>query len=134
MNRFETAGHLISWAGRCPKNDQSAGKRRSIRMKKAAPWLKSTLIQCAWRASRTKDRYLQSQYLRLRSRRGAKKAVCAVAASILTAICHMLKNGTLYQDLGANYFDNRAKDKRALRLVSRLKNLRFEVKIKPRAA
>jgi len=111
MSRFETAAHLISWAGLCPKNDQSAGKRRSNRMKKGAPWLKSTLIQCAWCASRTKGSYLQAQYLRLRSRRGAKKAVCAVAASILTAIYHMLKNGTLYQDLGTSYFDNRAKDK-----------------------
>ena len=134
MSRFETAGHLISWAGLCPKNDQSAGKRRSNRMKKGAPWLKSTLIQCAWCASRTKGSYLQAQYLRLRSRRGAKKAVCAVAASILTAAYHMLKNGTLYQDLGASYFDNRAKDKQALRLVSRLKNLGFEVQIKPLAA
>jgi len=134
MSRFETAAHLISWAGLCPKNDQSAGKRRSNRMKKGAPWLKSTLIQCAWCASRTKGSYLQAQYLRLRSRRGAKKAVCAVAASILTAIYHMLKNGTLYQDLGTSYFDNRAKDKQALRLIDRLKNLGFEVQIKPLAA
>ncbi len=131
---FETAGHLISWAGLCPKNDQSAGKRRSTRMKKGAPWLKSTLIQCAWCASRTKGSYLQAQYLRIRSRRGAKKAVCAVAASILTAAYHMLKNGALYQDLGASYFDNRAKDKQALRLVNRLKNLGFEVQITPLAA
>jgi transposase len=134
MSRFETAAHLISWAGLCPKNDQSAGKRRSNRIKKGAPWLKSTLIQCAWCASRTKGSYLQAQYLRLRSRRGAKKAVCAVAASILTAIYHMLKNGTLYQDLGTSYFDNRAKDKQALRLIDRLKNLGFEVQIKPLAA
>jgi transposase len=134
MSRFETAGHLISWAGLCPKNDQSAGKRRSNRMKKGAPWLKSTLIQCAWCASRTKGSYLQTQYLRLRSRRGAKKAVCAVAASILTAAYHMLKNGTAYQDLGASYFDNRAKDKQALRLVNRLKNLGFEVQLTPLAA
>jgi transposase len=134
MTRFETAGHLISWAGLCPKNDQSAGKRRSTRMNKGAPWLKSTLIQCAWAASRKNNSYLQAQYLRIRSRRGAKKAVCAVAASILTAIYHMLKNGALYQDLGASYFDNRAKDKQALRLVSRLKSLGFEVQIKPLAA
>jgi transposase len=134
MSRFPTAGHLISWAGLCPKNDQSAGKRRSTRMKKGAPWLKSTLIQCAWCASRTKGSYLQAQYLRLRSRRGAKKAVCAVAASILTAAYHMLKNGTLYQDPGAAYFDNRAKDKQALHLINRLRNLGFEVMIKSVAA
>jgi hypothetical protein len=103
-------------------------------MKKGAPWLKSTLIQSAWCASRTKGSYLQAQYLRRRSRRRANKAVCAVAASILTAAYHMPKNGALYQDLGASYFDNRAKDKQALRLISRLKNLGFEVKITPIAA
>jgi transposase len=100
MSHFETAGHLISWAGLCPKNDESAGKRRSNRMKKGAPWLKTTLIQCAWAASRKNNSYLQAQYLRIRSRRGAKKAIGAVAASMLTAAYHMLKDGTLYQDLG----------------------------------
>jgi transposase len=134
MSRFPTAGHLISWAGLCPKSDESAGKRRSTRMKKGAPWLKSTLIQCAWAASRKKNSYLQAQYLRLRSRRGAKKAVCALAASILTAIYHMLKNGELYNDLGANYFDSRAKGKQIQRLVNRLQNFGFAVQITPTAA
>lgn len=134
MSRFPTEGHLISWAGLCPKNDESAGKRRSTRMKKGAPWLKTTLIQCAWAATRTKQSYLRAQYLRLRSRRGAKKAIGAVAASILTAAYHMLKNGTLYQDLGADHFDNRAKGKQVLRLVKRLQNLGFEVQIVPQAA
>ena len=73
MSRSQTAGHRISWAGLCPKNDESAGKRRSNRMKKGAPWLKTTLIQCAWAASRKKNSYLQAQYLRIRSRRGAKR-------------------------------------------------------------
>jgi transposase len=131
MSRFPSEGHLISWAGLCPKNDESAGRRRSNRIKKGAPWLKTTLVQCAWAASRTKQSYLQAQYLRLRSRRGAKKAICAVAASILTAAYHMLKNGTLYQDLGANHFDNRAKGKQVLRLVNRLQNLGFTVQISP---
>jgi transposase len=131
MSRFPSEGHLISWAGLCPKNDESAGRRRSNRIKKGAPWLKTTLVQCAWAASRTKQSYLQAQYLRLRSRRGAKKAICAVAASILTAAYHMLKNGTLYQDLGANHFDNRAKGKQVLRLVNRLQNLGFVVQISP---
>ena len=134
MSHFETAGHLISWAGLCPKNDESAGKRRSNRMKKGAPWLKTTLIQCAWAASRKKNSYLQAQYLRIRSRRGAKKAIGAVAASMLTAAYHMLKDGTLYQDLGANHFDNRAKGKHVLRLVNRLQNLGFDVQITPLAA
>jgi transposase len=131
MSHFPSEAHLISWAGLCPKNDESAGRRRSNRIKKGAPWLKTTLVQCAWAASRTKQSYLQAQYLRLRSRRGAKKAICAVAASILTAAYHMLKNGTLYQDLGANHFDNRAKGKQVLRLVNRLQSLGFAVQISP---
>jgi len=134
MSRFKTEGHLISWAGLCPKNDESAGKRRSNRMKKGAPWLKTTLIQCAWAASRTKASYLQAQYLRIRSRRGPKKAIGAVAASILTAAYHMLKDGTLYQDLGASHFDNRDKGKQALRLVNRLQSLGFTVQITSMAA
>jgi transposase len=134
MSRFQTAGHLISWAGLCPRNDESAGKRRSNRMKKGAPWLKTTLIQCAWAASRKNNSYLQAQYLRIRSRRGVKKAIGAVAASILTAAYHMLKDGTLYQDLGADHFDNRAKGKHVLRLVNRLQNLGFDVQITPLAA
>jgi transposase len=134
MSRFPSSGHLISWAGLCPKNDESAGKRRSTRMKKGAPFLKSTLIQCAWAASRKKESYLQAQYLRLRSRRGAKKAVCAVAASILTAVYHMLKNETVYRDPGKNYFDKRAQNQQTLRLVNRLKNLGFEVQLTPKVA
>jgi transposase len=134
MSRFQTEGHLISWAGLCPRNDQSAGKRRSNRMKNGAPWLKTTLIQCAWAATRKKESYLQAQFLRIRSRRGPKKAIGAVAASILTAAYHMLKNGTLYQDLGANHFDKRDKGKQVLRFVNRLQNLGFAVQITSIAA
>ena len=129
MSRFPSQGHLISWAGLCPKNDESAGKRRSTRMRKGAPWLKTTLIQCAWAATRKKGSYLQAQFHRLRSRRGSKKAIGAVAASILTAAYHMLKTGTLYADLGAAYFDGRAKAKQAQRLVGRLQNLGFAVQL-----
>ena len=131
MSRFPTAGHLISWAGLCPKNDESAGKRRSTRMRKGAPWLKTTLIQCAWAAARTKGSYLQAQFHRLRARRGAKKAIGAVAASILTAAYHMLKDGTLYADLGADHFDKRAKAGQARRLIARLRNLGFAVQLTP---
>lgn len=134
MSRFPTAGHLISWAGLCPKNDESAGKRRSTRMRKGAPWLKTTLIQCAWAAARTKDSYLQAQFHRIRSRRGAKKAIGAVAASILTAVYHMLKDGTLYQDLGPDHFDRRGKLAQTKRLVTRLQNLGYVVQITPLAA
>lgn len=134
MSRFETAGHLLSWAGLCPGNHQSAGKRRSTRLKKGAPWLKATLVQCAWAAARTKGSYFQAQYHRLRARRGAKKAVCAVAAALLTTAYHMLKNGTLYQDLGAHHFDQRAKQSHVLRLVQRLQNLGYQVTIQQKAA
>jgi transposase len=131
MGRFPTTGHLISWAGLCPKNDESAGKRRSIRMRKGAPWLKTTLVQCAWAAARKKASYLQAQFHRLRARRGAKKAIGAVAASILTAAFHMLKNGTLYEDLGPDHFDRRAQGKQVHRLINRLRDLGSAVQITP---
>ena len=129
MERFATDAQLIGWAGLCPRNDESAGKRRSTQMKKGAPWLKTTLVQCAWSATRNKNGYLAAQYVRLRSRRGGKKAIGAVAASILTAIHHMLKNGTRYQDLGADHFDRRAKGKHVLSLLRRLQNLGVTVQI-----
>ena len=134
MSRFATAAHLIAWAGLCPKNDESAGKRRSTRMRHGAPWLKTTLIQCSWAAARKKGSYIQAQLHRIRSRRGAKKAIGAVAASILTAIYHMLKNGTCYQDLGPDHFDRRAKTTKTKRLVARLQNLGYAVLITPLAA
>jgi len=134
MARFPTAGHLLSWAGLCPRNDESAGKRRSTRLRHGAPWLKTTLVQCAWAATRKKDSYLQAQFHRLRARRGAKKAICAVAASILTAAYHMIKHGTFYEDLGPGHFDKRHSDSHARSLVRRLSNLGYDVEIKPRAA
>ena len=117
------AGHLVSWAGLCPRNDESAGKRRSSRLSKGAPWLKTTLVQCAWAAAARRTSYLQAQFHRLRARRGAKKAICAVAASILTAAYHMLKDGTVYQDLGPDHFDHRSREVQAQRLVRRLADL-----------
>lgn len=134
MSRFKTAGHLISWAGLCPKNDESAGKRRSTAMRKGAPWLKTTLIQCAWAATRKKQSYLQSLYYRIRGRRGAKKAIGAVAASMLTAAYHMLKTGTLYEDLGPNHLDARAKPRQLKRLLATLKTLGYNAELTPLAA
>src|SRR3984893_18453648 len=134
MGRFPSQGHLISWAGLCPKNDESAGKRRSNRMRKGAPWLKTTLIQCAWAGARKKGSYLQAQFHRLRARRGAKKAIGAVAASMLTAAYHMIANGTFYQDLGADHFERRAKPTQMKRLVAKLQSLGYEVQVKPLAA
>ena len=134
MSRFATAAHLLSWAGLCPRTDESAGKRRSTRLRRGAPWLKTALVQCAWAATRKKDSYLQAQVLRLRARRGPKKAICAVAASILTAAYHMLRDGTLYQDLGAAHFDRRQPQAQARRLVKRLTELGFSVDLKPFAS
>ena len=140
MSRFATAAHLRSWAGLCPRNDESPtgqarglkahGKRRSTRLRAGAPWLKATLVQCGWAAARTKATYLNAQFVRLRTRRGPKKAVCAVAASILTAAYHMLKDGTFYEDLGAAHFDRRRPAAQARRLVKRLADLGFSVELK----
>jgi transposase len=133
MSRFATDAHLRSWAGLCPRNDESAGKRRSTRLRKGAPWLKSMLVQCAWAAIRSKGTYLHAQHVRLRCRRGPKKAICAVAASILTAAYHMLKDGTFYEDLGAAHFDRRRPETQARRLIKRLAELGFSVELKSMA-
>ena len=134
MTRFPSDAHLISWAGLCPRNDESAGKRRSNRLRKGAPWLKTTLVQCAWAAVKKKNSYLQAQFYRIKVRRGPKKAIMAVAASILTAIYHMLKDGTMYQDLGSGHFDRRSKHQQKNRLLKRLADLGYAVEIKPLAA
>lgn len=134
MSRFPTVGHLLSWAGLCPRNHESAGKRRSSRLRKGPPWLKTTLVQCGWAAKNKRESYLRAQFLRLKSRRGPQKAVCAVAASILTAVYHMLKDGTVYQDLGAEHFNRRSKTTQTQRLVKRLEHLGYAVEIQPRAA
>lgn len=129
MSRFPTSGHLISWAGLCPRNDESAGKRRSTRLRKGAPWLKTTLVQAAWAASRCKTGYLPSQFLRIKSRRGPKKAVVAVAASILTAAFYILRDDQDYKDLGSDYLNRANRSKAASRLVKRLTDLGFAVQI-----
>lgn len=131
MSRFATDDHLISWAGICPRSDESAGKRRSTRMKKGAPWLKPILIQCAWGATRKNGSYLQAQFRRLCAKRGPKKAIGAVAASILRAAYHMLKNKTPYQDLGGDYFIRRNKTAHTRRLTKSLNNLGYEVQLTP---
>jgi transposase len=107
--------------------------RRATRLRRGAPWLKAMLVQCAWAAARTKATYLHAQFVRLRGRRGPKKAICAVAASILTAAYHMLKDGTFYEDRGAVHFDRRRPETQARRLVKRLAELGFSVELKPAA-
>lgn len=130
MSRFPTAGHLVSWAGLCPRLDESAGKRRSTRIRKGAPWLKSTLVTAAWAAVRKKTGYLRAQFLRLKTRRGPKKAIIAVAASMLTAVHHMLSGNMAYADLGGDHFDRRDKAKITRRLIRRLQDLGMTVEIR----
>jgi len=130
MSRFPTAAHLISWAGLCPRNDESAGKRRSTRVRQTGNWLKTTMVQAAWAATRKKDSYLQAQFLRLKSTRGPKKAILGVAASMLTASYHMLRDEVEYRDLGPHHFLRRNKDQTVRRLMRRLKNLGCDVEVK----
>jgi transposase len=133
MSRFPTAGHLVAWAGLCPGQNESAGRRKSSRLRKGAPWLKTMLVQCAWAAKRKKDSYYRAQFFRLQSKRGPQKAICAVAASILTAIYHILKDGSEHHDLGVGYFDRRPAEVKANHLVIRLKKLGFAVQLQPLA-
>jgi transposase len=130
MSRFPSAGHLLSWAGFCPRLDESAGKRRSTRTRQGAPWLKTTLVQIAWAAARKKDSYFHAQFLRLKSRRGPKKAIVAVAASMLTDAYYMLRDGVEFHDLGDQYFVQRDKARVTKRLLQRLHALGVEVEVK----
>ena len=131
MSRFATPGHLLSWACMCPRSDESAGKRRSTRLRRGGKWLKTTLVQAAWAAIKVKGSYLQAQFHRLRARRGAKKAIVAVAASMLTAAWHMLRDGTEWHDLGAAHFDRADAAKTANRLIRRLQQIGYTVHAVP---
>jgi len=130
MSRFPTAGHLRSWAGLSPRQDESAGKRRSTRTLSGNPWLKTTLVQAAWSAVRKDNTYFRAQFLRLKARRGPKKAIVAVAASILTAAYHVLRRGVDYSDLGGDHFNRRDKAKLARRLIARLHDLGLAVEVR----
>lgn len=127
LMRFRSADSLVSWAGLCPRSDESAGKRRSTRIRKGAQWLKTTLVQAAWAAARTKRSYFRGLFHRLKARRGTMKAIVAVAASMLRTIYYMLTRGQQYADLGENHFDALAQVKTANRLLKRLKGIGVEV-------
>jgi transposase len=133
MSQFPTAGHLLSWAGLVPRLDESAGKRRSTRVRKGAPWLKPVLVQCAWAAARKKDSYFQAQFLRLKARRGPKKAAVAIAASLLTTAYHMLADGTCYLDLGPDHFARRDPARVVRKLADRIRSLGYQVDIRAAA-
>ena len=131
MSRFPSVAQLISWACLCPRSDQSAGKKRSTRMRKGAPWLKATLIQCAWAAIRVKASRLQALYHRLRARRGAKKAIGAVAAAILRSAYHMLQRNTPYREIGVSPLNPNDKWATARRLIKRLNALGYAAQLSP---
>lgn len=134
MSAFPSAKHLASWAGQCPGNDESAGKRRSGRTRKGSRWLGIALTEAALAATRTKHTYLGAQYRRLRPRRGHKRALGAVRHSILTAAWHMLQTGEPYRDPGANYFERRnTAERRVKALVARLEGLGQRVTLEPAA-
>ena len=123
MSVFPSAGHPASWAGQCPCNDQSAGKRRSGRTRTGSKWLNDALKNAAMSAIRTNDSYLQAQYQRLRPRIGHGRAPGAVKHSILCACWHMLNNGELYRDPGGDYFRKRDPERQTKRLVAQLERL-----------
>ncbi len=134
LSRFPSAGHLASWAGLCPGQNESAGKRRSGRTRKGSAALREALTEAARAAARTRRCYLAAQYRRIAARRGANRAAVAVAHSILVIAYHLLTKGSVYEDLGSNYFDDRDKIATVNRSVARIKRLGYEVTVTPNAA
>jgi transposase len=134
MSVFPTAGHLASWAGRCPGNNRTGGKRRSGKPTKGNRWLGEVLIECAWAAARSRDTYLSAQYWRLARRIGKKQAAVAVGHSILVIAWHLLTDNCDYQDLGGDYFVRRDTDRQRQRAVAQLQALGYRVTLEPLAA
>jgi transposase len=134
MTAFPTAAHLASWAGVCPGNNESAGKRRSGRSRQGSKWLRGTLIEAARAAARTRDTYLNAQYRRVRARRGANRASLAVAHSLLVAVWHMLQTGETYHDPGGDYYTRRDPARTTRRLVAQLERLGHTVTLQDGAA
>jgi len=130
MDQFPSAAHVASWAALCPGNNESAGKRLSGKTRKGNVWLRRTMCEVAWAASHTKDTYFAAQFRRIASRRGNKRALMAVAHSILVTAYHMLKHKRHYTELGADFFDVINRDKVRDRLVQRLSKLGFDVTLK----
>jgi len=131
MEVFGDAQHLASWAGLCPGNRESGGKRMSGKTRKGNRYVRRTLCQSAWAASRTKDSHLASLFRRIRSRRGAQKANMAVAHHLLTIIFHVIKDGAVYQELGGDHYDRQNEPKVTRKLVERLERLGYAVKLEP---
>jgi len=132
MNQFPTAEHLASWAGMCPGNNESAGKRKSSKTTKGSRWLRQMLTQAAWAASHTKDTYLSAQYRRLAARRGKKRALVAVGHTLLVITYHLLKNHTTYKELGGDFLEHLEPDQLTRQLVKRLEKLGHNVILQPK--
>ena len=133
MSRFPSAKHLASWAGMCPGNHESGGKRLSGKTRKGSRWLRQILVEIAQVASKTKHTYLAAQYRRIAARRGKKRALIAVGHTVLTIVYTLLTRKQPYQDLGTAYFDQREQRRVERRLVQRLERLGYEVALHPRA-
>lgn len=129
MSAFPSHRHIASWAAVCPGNDESAGKRRSGKTRKGNPYLRTALVQGAWAASHTKNTYLSAQYHRLVKRLGKKKALIAVAHSMLVIIYHMLSRNERFHELGGDYFDRRNQQVLRHHLVHRLESLGLKVTV-----
>jgi transposase len=134
MSVFPTAGHLCSWAGQCPANNITGGKRRSTKTNRGNRWLGEILNQCAWSAARSRDTYLSAQFWRLARRIGKKKAAVAVSHSILAICWYLLAENCDYDDLGGDYFVQRDTDRTRQRAVAQLQALGFQVTLEPTAA
>jgi transposase len=134
MSVFPTAAHLASWAGRCPGNNVTGGRRRSGRTTKGNVWLGEILIECAWAAARCRDTYLAAQFWRLARRIGKKKAAMAVGHSILVIAWHLLANDCDYAELGGDFFVRRDSDRARQRAVAQLQALGYHVTLEPTAA
>jgi len=131
MNQFPTAEHLASWAGMCPGNNESAGKRKSGRTTKGSRWLRQALTQAAWAASHTKDTYLAAQFRRLAARRGKKRALVALGHTVVVIAYHLLKQGTTYHELGGDFLERLNPERLTRQLVKRLEKLGHRVKLEP---
>ncbi|MBI3968908.1 MAG: IS110 family transposase, partial [Chloroflexi bacterium] len=131
LSRFPSAAHLASWAKLCPGLHQSGGKRATAGTGQGNPYLREVLTEAAWAASHTKTTYLAAQFHRLKVRRGAKRAIVAVAHTILVIAYHVLRDGTPYHDLGPDYFDQRSKESTTRRAVKRLERLGYKVTLDP---
>jgi len=133
LTRFPSAARLASWAGLCPGNNESGGKRRSGRTRKGSPWLRAALVEAAQAAARTKDTYLAALYRRIKARRGAKRAAVAVAHALLVIAYHLLSRGEPYHDLGPTFLDERHHQAAKRRATRRLERLGYRVTLDPAA-